>query len=359
MKNKSISACSGTRGSTKFTILSYAISILLAFSSSIAVCAKAPRTAKIAFMSKRDGNSEIYSMNPDGSEQVNLTQHPAEDYDPAWSPNGKQILFSSNRDGTFDLYLMEADGTNVRKVFKNSKYRRNPVWSPDGKRVVYEQGTPQKVKQIVGLFLIPRADLTIYIATLNGDSVEKLADGFDPNWSPDGREIAFAVGGREGTPLGIFDLQKRSQKTILSKENPWINSPTWSPRGDKIVFAKLDGVSFDGQGFLFSNKSMLYIVNRDGTGLHQITKDEGKRYSSPTWSPHGNELAYTAFGGGSIQIFKMDLDGRNATQLTYLGRSNSRPDWFDPFYSVSPSAQSLRTMWGKIKTDSSDKEIQK
>lgn len=350
MKRKSASLFFGTGGCTEFLIFSYAISALLICSSSISLWAKAPETAKIAFMSKRDGNSEIYMMNPDGSEQVNLTQHPSEDYDPAWSPNGKQILFSSNREGPFDLYLMDADGTNVRKVFKNSKYRRNPAWSPDGKKVVYEQGTPEKIKQIVGLFLVPRADLTIYIATLNGDSVEKLTDGFGPSWSPDGREIAFAVGGRERTPLGIFDLQKRSQKTILSKENRWISSPTWSPRGDKIVFAKLDGVSFDGQGFLFSNKSMLYIVNRDSTGLHQITKDEGKRYSSPTWSPDGNELVYTAFGGG-FQIFKMDMDGRNSTQLTHLGRSNSRPDWFDPFYTVSPSVQLLTTMWGKIKAD--------
>ena len=350
MKRRPISPCSGARGYTKFTIFSYIISTLFVFSSSIAVWAQAPETAKIAFMSKQDGNSEIYIMNPDGSDQVNLTQHPAEDYDPTWSPNGKQILFSSNRDGPFDLYLMDADGMNVRKVFKNSKYRRNPVWSPDGKRVVYEQGDAQKVKQIVGLFLVPRADLTIYIATLNGDSIEKLADGFDPSWSPDGREIAFAVGGRERTPLGIFDLQKRSQTTILSKENRWISSPSWSPRGDKIVFAKHDGVSFDGQGFLFSNKSMLYIVNHDSTGLQQITKDEGKRYSSPTWSPDGNELVYTAFGGG-FQIFKMDMDGRNLTQLTHQGRSNSRPDWFDPFYSVSPSVQLLTTMWGKIKAD--------
>ena len=314
MKRKPTSSFLLTRGCTKFLIFGCTISALLVFSIRTAAWAEAPETAKIAFMSKRDGNSEIYIMNPDGSDQVNLTQHPAEDYDPAWSPNGNQILFSSNRDGPFDLYLMDADGTNVRKVFKNSKYRRNPVWSPDGKKVVYEQGDAQKVKQIVGLFLVPRADLTIYTAALNGDSVEKLTDGFDPSWSPDGREIAFAVGGREGTPLGIFDLQKRSQETILSKENRWISSPTWSPRGDKIVFAKLDGVSFDGQGFLFSNKSMLYIVNRDSTGLHQITKDEGKRHSSPTWSPDGNELVYTAFGGG----FPNFQNGHGRAQLNTI-----------------------------------------
>ena len=95
MKCKLTSSFLGTGGCTKFLIFSYVISALLVFSGNPAVWAEPPTTAKIVFMSKRDGISEIYMMNPDGSEQVNLTQHPAEDYNPAWSPNGKHILFSS------------------------------------------------------------------------------------------------------------------------------------------------------------------------------------------------------------------------------------------------------------------------
>ena len=88
-----------------------------------AVSAKAPTTPKILFTSARDGNSEIYMMNPDGSEQVKLTQHPATDQQPVWSPTGEQILFISNRRdfrprGRRDLYLMDPDGSNVRRVFK-------------------------------------------------------------------------------------------------------------------------------------------------------------------------------------------------------------------------------------------------
>ena len=88
------------------------------------VFAEAPKTPKILFTSARDGNYEIYMMNPDGSEQVNLTQHPAIDLDAAWSPTGEQILFVSDRGGTRDLYLMDADGGNVRRVFK----RKIEVW---------------------------------------------------------------------------------------------------------------------------------------------------------------------------------------------------------------------------------------
>ena len=332
---------------TKFIIFSYTLSALFVFSGDSAVWARAPETAKVVFMSKRDGNAEIYTMNTDGSEQVNLTQHPAADYNPAWSPNGRQILFSSDRDGIFDLYLMDADGTNVRKVFENNKYRWDPAWAPDGKRIAYAQGDPGKVKLQFGLGFVPYADLTLYITTVDGDSVEELTAGFNPSWSPDGREIAFVMGGRKSTPLGIYDIRRRSHKTLLLKKMPWILKPDWSPRGNTIAFTRLDGAQFTGQGFLSYNKGTIYTVNSDGTGLHQITDE--KSSSDPTWSPHGNELIYSSRVGSS-QLFKSDLDGSNAMQLTHEG-NNSRADWFDPFYSVSPSVHSLTTTWGEIKAD--------
>ena len=346
MKRKIVFPCSENHGYVKFIVLGYAISALLVFSSTAIVLAEAPTTAKIVFMSKRDGNAEIYSMNPDGSEQVNLTQHPAADYTPAWSPNGKQILFSSDRDGIFDLYLMDADGTNVRKVFENSKYRIDPAWSPHGKRIAYTQGDPGKAKLQFGLRFVPYADLTLCVATINGDSVEKLTDGFQPSWSPTGREIAFVVGGHKGTPLGIFDLQRRSRKMLLLKEMPWTFDPNWSTQGNKLAFTKLNGAAFDAQGFLRFKNGTIYTIDSAGGGLHQITDQNA---SDPTWSPDGNELIYSARVGFS-QLFKTNLNGDDPTQLTHNG-SNSSPDWFDPFYSVSPSAQLLTTMWGKIKAD--------
>src|SRR5262245_49125199 len=66
---------------------------------------------RIAFTSKRDGNNEIYVMNADGSGQTNLTNNPASDAGPAWSPDGRQIAFGSFRDGNGEIYVMNADGS--------------------------------------------------------------------------------------------------------------------------------------------------------------------------------------------------------------------------------------------------------
>ena len=83
--------------------------------------AKSLTTPKTLFTSARDGSYDIYIMNPDGSEQVNLTQHPAADVSAVCSPTGEQILFVSDRGGKRGLYLMDPDGTHVRRVFKKKE----------------------------------------------------------------------------------------------------------------------------------------------------------------------------------------------------------------------------------------------
>ena len=348
MKSITTPAHANYRINPVFLILSYTISALFLFSHSTSVYAQAPETAKIAFVSKRDGNAEIYIMNPDGSQQVNLTQHPAEDYGPAWSPNGKQILFSSNRtEDLFDLYLMNADGTKVRKVFKDNQYRRDPAWSTDGKHIVYAQAAKRKAVLPDGTLLAPTAELTLYIATPNGTSVEKLTKGFDPSWSPDGDEIVYVVTGLDHTPLGVYDVATRTHKVLNPNELPWTMSPAWSPQGEKIAFAKLHGAEFNKQGRLGFWKAALYIMNSDGTGLQQVT--DQLVANDPTWSPQGNQLIYND-RAEFLQLYKIDLNGGNPTQLTREG-NNIISDWFDPAYAlpVSPKPQLLTTQWAEVK----------
>lgn len=298
-----------------------------------------PQTAKIAFsLIDNEQNSEIYLMNPDGTEQVRLTHNRAFDVSSAWSPTGEQILFVSDRDGTRDLYLMDADGKNVKRVFGRSEDRRHPTWSPNGKRIAYTRREQGK--------------RFIYIAPIDGKKEERVAIGTLPAWSPYGTEIAFVTGALERKQISLLNVSTHKQKVLFPKpaKPSWLTSPAWSPSGDKIAFAWFHKVPL-GQ---FADTETIYIINRDGTELQQVIDDDIGRESSPVWSPRGDELLYTQYiKGKQKQIFKVRLDGGEPVQLTDPTFWHFTGDWFDPAFALSVSLQPqlLTTTWGELKQE--------
>ncbi len=330
-------------------LLVFAISILLGHSTSVPLLlAQAPTTPKILFTSTRDGNREIYTMNPDGSEKVRLTQHPGNDLEAIWSPTGEQILFVSDRDdfrhrGTRDLYLMDPDGSNVRRVFKKKieAWRTDPTWSPDGKQFAYNSIDWGRLK------------ITLYIAPLGEQDSEFLVSGSFPAWSPDGAEIACSVGGR----LVLINIRTSAQKRLLPRNVEFFQRfPSWSAAGDKLAFAwnkhPLPPPDAEREVHaVWKDKITIYIINRDGTGLQQLIEEAGPYAQYPELSPDGNTVLYTQEVNGDFQIFKLDLNSRVRTQLTHINGWNTGGDWFDPAYAlpVSPQPKLLTTTWGTVK----------
>jgi len=98
--------------------------------SGFACGAGAPAQGKVAFVSDRDGNLEIYVMDADGSNQINLSNNSAIDSFPSWSPDGSKIAFQSNRDGNWEIYVMDADGSNQINLTNNRAKDYSPSWSP-------------------------------------------------------------------------------------------------------------------------------------------------------------------------------------------------------------------------------------
>ena len=336
-------------------LLAFAITPLLMLNVSISpLAAKAPTTPKILFASARDGNRDVYIMNPDGSEQINLTKHPADDQRAVWSPTGEQILFTSNREyktwGNWDLYLMDPDGSNVRRVFKEKRSRSEPTWSPDGKQISYthtnwDAGTSH-----------------IYIATLGEQEEERLVEGFSPAWSPDGTEIAYTTYIANSRRITLSHTRTGQQKRLLPRKAiAWQNSPSWSALGDKLAFSwnnnPLPPIDADRAVWnKWQTTETIYIVNRDGTALQQLIEEDGPYAQSPALSPNGGEVLYTQEINDRFQIFKLDINNGVRTQLTHavglsLFQANAGGDWFDPVYALPVSAQPdlLTTMWGKVK----------
>ena len=328
-------------------LLTFTISILFALHGSVCpLFAQAPTAPKILFTSARDGNYEVYSMNPDGSDKVNITQHRASDYGGVWSPTGEKIIFVSDRGGERDLYLMNPDGTNIRRVFrKKIEARRiSPSWSPDSKQIAYSHLD----------FNVGGTNGT-YIATLGEQEEERIGNYGSPAWSPDGTEIACRGNEAGGSWLILFNVSTRKHERVLPKKTlQWQAGPSWSAAGDKIAFtgnkhpipAILDRELHNA----WADKDTVYIVNRDGTGLKQLIEEDGPAAWASALSPNGEEILYTQRSVDDYQIFKLDVNSGVRTQLTHTDR-NMGADWFDPAYAlpVSPQPQLLTTTWGDIK----------
>ncbi len=326
--------------SVRFFVLFCCISFLL-FNGGVTTSAKAPSTAKVVFSSNRDGNWDLWTMNPDGSDPVNLTQDAPSDFSPVWSPTGEQILFVSFRNGGESLYLMDADGNNIERVLDNWHSRSSATWSPDGKRIASV------------------SDAVLYIATIDGKSVEPVAQtGFgsvgDPAWSPDGKEIAFIhYKPKQGYELRLLNVESLKQTVLLGELEKYSvkSDPAWSPDGKRIAFVlqKFRAILDAADAAAWQDEETIYLINRDGSELRKLVSEKGPDALRPTWSPFGDEIIYQQKVRGATQFFKIGVRSQAKTQVTHKG-SNSGADWFDPTaLLVQPNVDLLTTTWGKLK----------
>ena len=258
--------------------------------------------ARIAFVSDRDGNYDIYVMDVDGGNLRRLTNHPDIDSLPSWSPDGKRIVFTSKRDGhvdaihgfaTSEIYVMDADGDNPQNLTNHPKEDWYPSWSPDGKRIAFSSERD--------------GNYEIYVMAADGGNQQRLTE---------------------------------------NRKNDW--HPSWSPTGKRIAFTS------DRKGD-FQNFE-IYVMDNDGGNQQRLTENRVSD-SFPSWSPDGEQIVFCSDRDGHVhakhgwstnEIYVVDADGGNQQNLTNHPHDDLEPAWFSPPFSVSPTGKKF-TMWGWVK----------
>ena len=260
---------------------------------------------KLAFVSTRDGNIEIYGMNPDGSGQTRLTNNAAFDYDPSWSPDGTKIAFLSFRDGNREIYVMNADGTNPTRLTNNAALDAIPSWSPDGTKIAFRSNRDGNA-EIYGM----NAD-----GTNQTNLTNNLAADLYPSWSPDGSKIAFNSGRDGNGEIYVMNADGNGQ-TNLTNNLAADLYPSWSPDGSKLAFnSGRDG------------NDEIYVMNPDGSSQTNLTNNAAYDYE-PSWSPDGSKLAFASNRDGYFEIYSMSSFGGPATNLSKKPSSDDdSPSW--------------------------------
>ena len=261
---------------------------------------------RIAFESNRDGNSDIYVVNADGTGLHRVTSHPEWDHSPAWSPDGRRIAFESYRDQNWEIYVMNANGSGVTRLTNHADGDHAPAWSPDGRRIAFES------------YRAGDGNKDIYVMNADGSGVTRLTnnrawDG-SPTWSPDGFRIAFESR-RDGNGEIYVINADGTNLTRITENVAWDEAPSWQ-NSQRIVFhTDRDG------------NDEIYVMNQSGAGTTRLT-DRPEADEAPAWSSDGGGIAFQSeTADGDWDIYIMGRDGRSPVQLT-SGDSNDRnPSW--------------------------------
>ena len=296
-----------------------------------------PLWGKIVFYSKRDGNTEIYTMNSDGSNQTRLTFNNASDSSAAWSPNGRQIAFHSYRDDDQnpEIYVMDADGSNQRRLTHHAGIDGDPDWSPDGKQIAFTSNRDAKEGE---------PNLDIYTMDADGGNVRRVTNmGFaqGPRWSPDGKWILFM----EGEIFAIHPDGTGRWQVSEPKLEAGMFLGEWSPNGKKILYKGTIDLNVANSFAVIAtlNAQRTKVIKREDVPLPKMP------FSSVSFGADGKSILLTGWKAKTRNIYRFRLSDRKLIQLTDNPEADTAAREWNPRLSVPPQQGLLPQGWGQIK----------
>lgn len=236
--------------------------------------------SQLAFASPTDGQYDVFIVSSNGTGAAPLTLDPAQDTDPAWSPDGTKLAFASTRGGNRDIYVMNADGTSVAALTDHAAADGEPAWSPDGAKIAFVSHRDDNAE--------------VYVMNADGSKPARLTDhsgsDLEPAWSPDGTQIAFrrTSGGDDRGNIHLMSAVDGSGVTSLPTAYSGAAHPAWSPDGTRIAFTA-EVACYYSYGFCTTS---IGVMNADGSDVRILPSDYFS--TEPTWSPDGLWIAFAS-----------------------------------------------------------------
>ena len=289
----------------------FAATVFLMFVATGAFAVTGPFTTRVAFTTDRDGNSEIYTVNANGSVAIRLTNNTSTDTHATYSRDGRKIAFMSNRDGNNEIYVMNADGSGQTRLTNNPASDSQPAFSPDGAQLVFVSNRGGNF-DLFSLFV----DGTGPVNQLTNHP----ASDTDPSFSPAGNKIVF-TSNRDGVNAQIYTMfSNGASQTRLTNTGLLEVHPRFSRDGEKITFARhvLDVTGF---------KLQIEAMNADGTNESVLTSSGAN--SNPEFAADDKRIFFNSNRDGNNELYSMAVDGSNEVRLTG-----------NTFNDIAPSVQS-------------------
>ena len=297
-------------------------------------------------------NNDLYVMNIDGTQNTRITKTPKSESNAVWIAGGSKIAFLYPVDGVMQIWIMNADGSNRIQISNIEKGVNGFVLSPDETKVLLISNLksattaqdiypdlPKATGIVVNDLMYKHWDEWVkeiphpFIADFNGSELSNIIDIMEGEpfeapmkpfggvesfaWSPDSKELIYVSRKKTGkeyaistnSDLYLYNLESKKTINLTEGMMGYDTNPTYSPDGKYVAWLSMERDGYE------SDKNRIYILDRKTGEKTDLTKDWDYTVNTISWSPNSKSIFFIAHHQGVTPIFNIDLKNKSVKEI--------------------------------------------